>query len=81
MKRYHRVFPKALDQKTNWYAFNDPLDGYQANGNQEQNIVFKKLAGDVRQLKVEDVYSSDGKPAPFNWFDSGTRRIEEVTLL
>ena len=71
--RYHRVFAKALDQKKNWYAFKDSLDSYQVNRNQEQNIVFKKLAGDVRQLKVEDVDSSDGKPAPFNWFDSGTR--------
>ena len=48
---------------------------------QEQNIVFKKLAGDVRQLKVEDVYSSDGKPAPFNWFDSGTRRRGVVVVV
>lgn len=81
MKRYHRVFAKALDQKTNWYAFNDSLDGYQANRNQEQNIVFKKLAGDVRQLKLEDVYSSDGNPAPFNWFDSGTRRRGDVVVV
>ena len=48
MKRYHRVFARTLDSKTNWYAFNDSLDGYQPNRNQQQNIAFKKLAGDVR---------------------------------
>ncbi|CAB4029657.1 Hypothetical predicted protein, partial [Paramuricea clavata] len=33
---------------TNWCAFSDSLHGYQPNRNQEQNIAFKKLAGDVR---------------------------------
>lgn len=81
MKRYHRVFAKTLDPNTNWYAFKHSLDGYQPNRNQEQNIAFKKLAGDIRQLKVEDVYGSDGNLAPFNWFDSGTRRRSEVVAV
>jgi hypothetical protein len=39
MKRYHRVFARTLDPKTNWYAFNDSLHGYQPNRNQQQNIL------------------------------------------
>ena len=80
MKRYLRVFAKILDPKTNWYAFNDSLHGYQPNRNQQTEVAFKKLAGDVRRL-TQDVYGSDGNLAPFNWFDSCTRVDEEVTLL
>ena len=47
MKRYHRVFARTHDPKTNWYAFNGSLHGYQPNRNQQQNIAFKKLAGEV----------------------------------
>jgi hypothetical protein len=46
--------------------------------------MIKKLAGDVRnsiELKLEDVYSSDGNLAPFNWFDSGTRRRSDVVAV
>ena len=81
MKRYHRVFATTLDPKTNWYVFNDSLDGYQPNRTQEQNIAFKKLAGDVRQLRLKDVYGSDGNLAPFDWFDSGTRRRTDVVAV
>ena len=57
------------------------MDGYQPNRNHEQSIVFKKLAGDVRQLKLEDVYGSDGNVAPFIWFDSRTRRRSDVVVV
>ena len=33
-----RVFAKILDPKTNWYAFNDSLHGYQPNRNQQQKL-------------------------------------------
>ena len=33
---------------------------YTITKNQEQNTVFEKLAEDVRQLKLEDVYGDDG---------------------
>ena len=35
MKRYRRVFARTLDPKTNWYAFNDSLHGYQPNRNKQ----------------------------------------------
>ena len=38
MKRYLRVVAKILDPKTNWYAFNDSLHGYQPNRNQQQKL-------------------------------------------
>jgi hypothetical protein len=51
MKRYHRLFARTLDPKTNWYAFNDSARLYQPKRNQQQNIAFKKLApGDVCRI-------------------------------
>ena len=78
MERYHWVFTKSLDPKTNWYAFNNSLDGYQPNRNQEQNVNnFKKLAGDVRQSEacmkicLRQRWNSD----------SGARRSDVVALV
>ena len=57
------------------------MDGQQPNRNQEQKILFKKLAGDVRQLTLEDAYGNDFQScAIFNWFDSRTRRRSDIVI-
>ena len=35
----------------------------------------------IQQLKLEDVYGSDGNVAPFNWLDSRTRRRSDVVVV
>ena len=59
--------------------FNDSLDGYQPNRTQEQNIAFKKLAGDVRQLRLKDFMAV--MEISHHSIGSIQVRDEELTLL
>ena len=46
-----------------WLKSNNSLDGQQPNRNQEQNVVFKKLAGDVRQSSLKILTATISKVA------------------
>ena len=83
MQQYHRVFSISLDRERHWYAYNSTIDGYpKSNRKHKDTEMFKKsLSDEIRQVRLDDVYGSGGNPAPYNWFNSGTRRSSDVMAI
>jgi hypothetical protein len=39
------------------------------------------LSDEIQQVRLDDIRGSDGNPAPYNWFNGGTRRRNDVMAI